>query len=72
MITVLGMMAVGVVVRCGDHDDDKDHEKPEEAKWLTIMPSAYAEEMSSADERARRQTPKTWPHTTDHGEGGRN
>ena len=70
VITVLGVMAVGVVVRCGDHDDDKELDKPEEAKWLTIMPNAYADEVSSAGKRAQRQTSKTWAHTIDHGDGG--
>ena len=69
MITVLGVMAIGVVVRCGDHDDDKDDEKPEKAEWLTIMSNAHADEVSSADERVQRQSSKTWAHTIDLGEG---
>jgi len=41
LVTVLSMVAVSVVVRCGDRDDDKDDE---EDRRSMLMSSAYAEE----------------------------
>jgi hypothetical protein len=44
LVTALGMVAMGVVVRCGDHDDDEDYR---EERRITISASAPAEDAAT-------------------------
>ena len=45
-VAALGIVAVGVVVQCGDRDDDDDDK--EEKREAKLISSAYAQEVTAS------------------------